>query len=110
MPHFHLGWAHCGKNQHPHLSRRVEEFNAGRTGCRGKHSHKVSAEAVQARLEYIDGHLLLSEVPVVGQIRVVYQKRGQRRYPAEQKGRKIEDGVQIVLVSGLRDQLLPSLR
>ena len=74
-----------------------------------KSSHKVSAEAVQARLEYIDGHLLLSEVPVVGQIRVVYQKRGQRRYPAEQKGRK-EDGVQIVLVSGLRDQLLPSLR
>ena len=28
--YFHLGWAHCGKNQHPHLSRRVEEFNAGR--------------------------------------------------------------------------------
>ena len=27
---FHLGWAHCGKNQHPHLSRRVEKFNAGR--------------------------------------------------------------------------------
>ena len=27
---FHLVWAHCGKNQHPHLSRRVEEFNAGR--------------------------------------------------------------------------------
>ena len=54
--------------------------------------------------------LLLSEVPIVGLIRVVYQKTGQRRYPAEQKGRKIEDGVQIVLVSGLRDQLLPSLR
>ena len=43
------------------------------------------------------------------QFRVVYQKIGQRRYPAEQKGRKIEDGVQIVLVSGLRDQMLPSL-
>ena len=54
--------------------------------------------------------LLLSEVPVVGQIRVVYQKTGQRRYPAEKKGRKIEDGVQIVLVFGLRDQLLPNLR
>ena len=54
--------------------------------------------------------LLLSEVPVVGQIRVVYQQTGQRRYPAEQKRRKIEDGVQIILVSGLRDQLLPSLR
>ena len=53
---------------------------------------------------------MLSEVPVVGQIRVVYQKTGQRRYPAEQKGRKVEDGVQIVPVFGLRDQLLPSLR
>ena len=52
----------------------------------------------------------VSEVPVVGQIRVVYQMTGQRRYPAEQKGRKVEDGVQIVLVSGLRDQLLHSLR
>ena len=27
---FYLDWAHFGKNQHPHLSRRVEEFNAGR--------------------------------------------------------------------------------
>ena len=66
---------------------------------------------MEARLvaQYADG-LLLSKVPVVGQIRVVHQKTGQRRYPAEQKGRKIEDGVQIVLVSGLRDQLLSSLR
>ena len=88
MPHFHLGWVHCGKNQHPHLSRRDKEFNAGIKedlkqaveGSTIKSSHKVSAEAVQARLEYTDEHLLLSEVPVVGQIRVVYQKRGQRRY------------------------------
>ena len=66
---------------------------------------------MEARLvaQYADG-LLLSKVPVVGQIGVVHQKTGQRRYPAEQKGRKIENGVQIVLVSGLRDQLLPSLR
>ena len=69
----------------------------------------MSAEAVQARLValYTDGQLLLSEVPVVGQIRVLYQKIGQC---AEQKGRKREDGVQIVLVSSLRDQMLPSLR
>ena len=40
----------------------------------------------------------------------MYQKTGQSRYPAEQKGRNIEDGVQIILVSCLRDQLLPSLR
>ena len=66
---------------------------AGRfgTGCRGstvKSRHKVSAEAVQARLvaQYTDGLLLLSEVPVVGQIRLVYQRIGQRKYPAEQEG------------------------
>ena len=48
----------------------------------------MSAEAVQARLvaQYTGGLLLLSEVPVVGQIRLVYQKIGQQKYPAEQEG------------------------
>ena len=94
---FHLGWAHCTKNQHPQLSKRVEEFIAqcwqeglGQAveGSTVKSRHKVSAEAVQARLvaQYTGGLLLLSEVPVVGQIRLVYQKIGQRKYPAEQEG------------------------
>ena len=92
---FHLGWAHCTKNQHPQLSKRVEEFitqcwqeGLGQAveGSIVKSQHKVSAEAVQARLvaQYTGGLLLLSEVPVVGQIKLVYQKIGQRNYPAEQ--------------------------
>ena len=50
---------------------------------------KVSAEAVQAKLasQYTDGLLLLSEVPVVSQIRAVYQKIGQHKHP-EHESRK----------------------
>ena len=35
--------------------------------------------------------LLLSEVPVVGQIKVVNQKTGQRKYPAEQNRGRSSD-------------------
>ena len=48
--------------------------------------------------QYTDGHCCYQKSKFVGQIRVVYQKTGQRRDPAEQKERKIEDGVQIVLI------------
>ena len=50
---------------------------------------KVSAEAVQAKLasQYTDGLLLLSEVPVVSQIRAVYQIIGQCKHP-EHESRK----------------------
>ena len=74
-------------------------------GSTVKSHHKVSAEAVQARLvaQYTDGLLLLSEVPVVGQIRLVYQRIGQRKYPAEQEGSSIEglkeEGLHIVIVT-----------
>ncbi|KAL5515625.1 hypothetical protein EMCRGX_G000820 [Ephydatia muelleri] len=81
---FIVGWAHCQKNQHPELSTRVQDFIAQcwRTGEESnveasavKSRLKVSAEAVQAKLasQYTDGLLLLSEVPVVSQIRAVYQ-------------------------------------
>ena len=93
---FHLGWAHCTKNQHSQLSKRVEEFAmlAGRfgTGCRGKHKAGIKCLQRQCKpdlsllLNTQGGLLLLSEVPVVGQIRLVYQKIGQRKYPAEQEG------------------------
>ena len=80
---FIAGWAHCQKNQHPELSTRVQDFIAQcwRTGEESivegsavKSHLKVSAEAVQAKLalQYTDGLLLLSEVPVVSQIRAVY--------------------------------------
>ena len=66
------------------MSKRVEEFIAqgcgqGVEGSTVKSRHKMSAEAVQARLvaQYTDGLFLLSEVPVVGQIRLVYQRIGQ---------------------------------
>ena len=57
-------------------------------GSTVKSQHKVSAGAVQARLvaQYPGELLLLLEVPVVGQIRLVYQKIGQLKYPAEQEG------------------------
>ena len=85
---FCLSWAHCTKNQHPQMSKRVEEYIAqcwqeglGQVveGSTVKSRHKVSPDAVHARLvaKYADGHLLLSEVPVVGQIRLVYQRIGQ---------------------------------
>ena len=49
----------------------------------------VSAEAVQTKLasQYTDGLLLLSEVPVVSQIRSMYQKIGQLKHP-EHESRK----------------------
>ena len=89
---FIAGWAHCQKNQHPELSTRVQDFIAQcwRTGEESivqgsavKSHLKVSAEAVQAKLasQYTDGLLLLSEVPVVSQIRAVYQKIGQCKHP-----------------------------
>ena len=95
---FIAGWAHCQKNQHPELSTRVQDFIAQcwRTceesiveGSAVKSRLKVSAEAVQAKLasQYTDGLLLLSEVPVVSQIRAVYQKIGQRKHP-EHESRK----------------------
>eukprot|EP00731_Ephydatia_muelleri_P013457 Em0007g767a len=95
---FIAGWAHCQKNQHPELSTRVQDFIAQcwRTGEESnvegsavKSRLKVSAEAVQAKLasQYTDGLLLLSEVPVVSQIRAVYQKIGQRKHP-EHESRK----------------------
>ena len=89
-----LGWTHCTKNLHPQVSKRVEEYIAQcwqeglGQGSTVKSRHKVSPDAVHARLvaKYADGHLLLSEVPVVGQIRLVYQRIGQRKYPAEHEG------------------------
>ena len=79
------------------MSKRVEEYIAqcwqeglGQVveGSTVKSRHKVSPDAVHARLvaKYADGHLLLSEVPVVGQIRLVYQRIGQGKYPAEHEG------------------------
>ena len=95
---FIAGWAHCQMNQHPEFSTRVQDFIA-QCWCTGEESIvegsavksrlKVSAEAVQAKLasQYTDGLLLLSEVPVVSQIRAVYQKIGQHKHP-EHESRK----------------------
>eukprot|EP00731_Ephydatia_muelleri_P004241 Em0002g417a len=70
------------------LTTRVEEFIAkcwqeGESkivnGKKEKSHLKVSAEAVQSRLvvQYEEGQLRLSEVPVIGQVRLVYQRIGQ---------------------------------
>ena len=73
-----------------------------------RHCAALSAQAysgsdvITTVAKYAGGLLLLSEVPVVGQIRLVYQKIGQRKYPAEQEGVEEglkEEGLHIVIVS-----------
>ena len=87
---FFPGWAHSRKNLNPQLSNRVEEFIAqcwreGEAkivdGRKTKSRTKVSAEAVQYRLtvQYAEGLIRLSEVPIVAQVRAVYQNIGQNK-------------------------------
>ena len=66
----------------------MEELNFGVRGeanivdgRKTKSRTKVSAEAVQYRLtvQYAEGLILLSEVPVVAQVRAVYQNIGQNK-------------------------------
>ena len=75
------------QNLNPQLSNRVEEFIAqcmreGEVkivdGRKTKSRTKVSAEAVQYRLtvQYAEGLIRFSEVPVVAQVRAVYQNIG----------------------------------
>ena len=91
---------------HPQLTMRVEELIArcwqegeGKIvdGKKVKSHLKVSVEAVQSRLaaQYEEGQLRLSEVPVVGQLRAVYQHIGQSKSSLQlpkKRGKKSSDG------------------
>ena len=107
---FFPGWAHCRKNMHPQLTTRVEEFIAkcwqeGESkivnGKKVKSRLKISAEAVQSRLvaQYEEGQLRLSEVPVIGQVRLVYQRIGQSKsslkLPKKRRKKSSEDGIKF---------------
>ena len=95
---------------HPQLTTRVEEFIAkcwqeGESkivnGKKVKSCLKVSAEAVQSRLvvQYEEGQLRLSEVPVIGQVRLVYQRIGQSKsspkLPKKRRKKSSEDGIKF---------------
>ena len=107
---FFPAWAHCRKNMHPQLTTRVEEFIAkcwqeGESkivnGKKVKSRLKVSAEAVQSCLvvQYEEGQLGLSEVPVIGQVRLVYQRIGQSKsslkLPKKRRKKSSEDGIKF---------------
>eukprot|EP00731_Ephydatia_muelleri_P017573 Em0010g671a len=92
------------------LTTRVEEFIAkcwqeGESkivnGKKVKSRLKVSAEAVQSRLvaQYEEGQLRLSEVPVIGQVRLVYQRIGQSKsslkLPKKRRKKSSEDGIKF---------------
>eukprot|EP00731_Ephydatia_muelleri_P017290 Em0010g388a len=82
-PNFFPGWAHIRKNIHPELTNKVssvihECWKAGENKGTGK--VKISADGVFERLEEMQSHNLirLSELPVVGKIRAVYQCVGNK--------------------------------
>ena len=79
-PNFYPGWAHTRKYIHPELTTKVssvihECWKAGENKSSGK--VKISADGVFERLEEMQSHNL-SELPVVGKIRAVYQSIGKK--------------------------------
>ena len=82
-PNFYSGWAHTRKNMHPELTSTVthiihECWKAGECNDSGK--VKISADGVYARLEEMQSQKIirLSELPLVGKIRAVYQSIGTK--------------------------------
>ena len=82
-PNFFPGWAHTRKNIHRELTNKVssvihECWKAGVN--KGTDKVKISADGVFERLEEMQSHNLirLSELPVVGKIRAVYQCVGNK--------------------------------
>eukprot|EP00731_Ephydatia_muelleri_P037012 Em0376g7a len=82
-PNFHAGWAHTRKSMHPDLTARVisiihDCWKAGETKDLGK--VKISADGVFSRLEelQLQHAIRLSELPLAGKIRAVYQSIGQK--------------------------------
>ena len=82
-PNFYSGWAHTRKNMHPELTSTVTQvinecWKAGECNDTGK--VKISADGVFARLEEMQSQkkIRLSELPLVGKIRGVYQNIGTK--------------------------------
>ena len=83
---FYAGWAHTRKNMQPELTTRVtrlihECWKAGENKDLGR--VKISADGVFCRLDELQSQKMirLSELPVAGKIRVVYQTIGRQSEP-----------------------------
>eukprot|EP00731_Ephydatia_muelleri_P037004 Em0374g7a len=92
-PNFHAGWAHTRKSMHPDLTARVisiihDCWKAGETKDLGK--VKISADGVFSRLEelQLQHAIRLSELPLAGKIRAVYQSIGQKSQVQTSAGQK----------------------
>eukprot|EP00731_Ephydatia_muelleri_P018844 Em0011g884a len=85
-PNFYSGWAQTRKNMHPELT--FECWKAGE--CRESGRVKISADGVYARLEemQLQKIICLSELPLVGKIRAVYQSIGTKSQDLLAGGRK----------------------
>ena len=83
-PNFYSGWAYVKRNMQPELTTRVktiinECWKAGESKEQG--TAKISADGVFSRLEEMEKQkaIRLSELPLSGKIRTVYQTIGQMR-------------------------------
>eukprot|EP00731_Ephydatia_muelleri_P026723 Em0018g823a len=83
---FYAGWAHTRKKMQPELTTRVtrlihECWKGGENKDLGK--VKISADGVFCRLDELQSQKMirLSELPVAGKIRVVYQTIGRQSEP-----------------------------
>ena len=92
-PNFHAGWAHTRKSMHPDLTAKVisiihDCWKAGETKDLGK--VKISADGVFSRLEelQLQHAIRLSELPLAGKIRAVYQSIGQKSQVQTSAGQK----------------------
>ena len=81
-PNFYSGWAYTRKNMHPELTTKVktiinECWKAGEN--KDLVNVKISADGVFARLEEMEKQkvIKLSELPLPGKIRAVYQTIGR---------------------------------
>ena len=110
-PNFYTGWAHTRKNMHPDLTSTVTSiihdcWKAGETKDLGK--VKISADGVFSRLEelQLQHTIRLSELPLAGKIRVVYQSIGRKSqvqiFAGHKRGRHQEEGSSCVKQKKLR--------
>eukprot|EP00731_Ephydatia_muelleri_P002645 Em0001g2645a len=108
-PNFYSGWAYVKRNMQPELTTRVktiinECWKAGESKEQG--TAKISADGVFSRLEEMEKQkaIRLSELPLSGKIRTVYQTIGQMRQES------ISTGDASVLVLNLKVYMVPSRR
>ena len=90
---FFAGWAHTKKTMQPELTSKVNGvihtcWKVGESKGQGK--EKISPDGVFARLDELQLQkvIRLSELPLVGKIRGVYQRIGRKSEPPKAAGYK----------------------